>query len=131
MHNKINPAERYAQADFDVGIEYYSEVFMGDELNARFELAMRDIYRRARLEAHYNATRYLQMLDQNGDVETAHILINAPTVSDGYTALWERRRLDLTVEALIWDNPEYQEMFTANELKIIRMRLVDYEYVSK
>jgi len=104
---------------------------MGDELNARFELAMRDIYRRARLEAHYNATRYLQMLDQNGDVETAHILINAPTVSDGYTALWERRRLDLTVEALIWDNPEYQEMFTANELKIIRMRLVDYEYVSK
>ena len=104
---------------------------MGDELNTRFELAMRDIYKRARLEADYNATRYLQMLDQNGGLETAHILINSPTVSDGYTALWERGRLDLTVEALIWDNPEYQELFTDNELKIIKKRLVDYKYVSK
>lgn len=104
---------------------------MGNELNARFELAMRDIYRRARIEAHYNATRYLQMLDQNGGLETAHILINSPTVSDGYTALWERGRLDLTVEAVIWDNPEYQKLFTVDELKIIKKRLVDYKYVSK
>ncbi len=104
---------------------------MGDELNARFELTMQDIYRRARLEAHYNAARYLQMLDQNGGLETAHILINSPTVSDGYTALWERGRLDLTVEAVIWDNPEYQELFTDDELKIIKKRLVDYKYVSK
>ena len=71
------------------------------------------------------------MLDQNGGLETAHILINSPTVSDGYTALWERGRLDLTVEALIWDNPEYQELFTDDELKIIKKRLVDYKYVSK
>jgi len=102
---------------------------MADELYAHFELAMRDIYKRARLEVHYNATRYLQMLDQNGGLETAHILINSPTVSDGYTALWERGRLDLTVEALIWDNPEYQELFTDDELKIIKKRLVDYKYV--
>lgn len=104
---------------------------MGDGLNARFNLAMRDIYKRARLEANYNASRYLQMLDQNGGLETAHILINLPTVSDGYTALWERGRLDLTVEALICDNPEYQELFTEDELRIIKKRLVDYKYVSK
>jgi hypothetical protein len=103
---------------------------MGDALNARFNLAMRDIYKRARLEANYNASRYLQMLDQNGGLETAHILINSPTVSDGYTALWERGRLDLTVEALIWDNSEYQELFTEDELRIIKKRLVDYEYAS-
>lgn len=104
---------------------------MGNVLNASFELAMRDIYKRAKLEAHYNATRFLQILDQNGGLETAHILINSPTVSVGYTALWERGRLDLTVEALIWDNPEYQELFTDSELKIIKKRLVDYKYVSK
>jgi len=103
---------------------------MGDGLNARFNLSMRDIYKRARVEANYNASRYLQMLDQNGGLETAHILINSPTVSDGYTALWERGRLDLTVEALIWDNPEYQELFTEDELRIIKKRLVDYEYAS-
>ena len=103
---------------------------MEDGLNARFNLAMRDIYKRARLEANYNASRYLQMLDQNGGIETAHILINSPTVSDGYTALWERGRLDLAVEALIWDNPEYQKLFTEDELRIIKKRLVDYKYSS-
>ena len=68
------------------------------------------------------------MLDENGGVETAHILINAPTVSDGYTALWERGRLDLTVEAIIWDNPKYHKLFTEEELGIIKKRLIDYEY---
>jgi hypothetical protein len=28
-------------------------------------------------------------------------------VSEGCTALWERGRLDLTVEALIHDNPQW------------------------
>jgi hypothetical protein len=43
----------------------------------------------------------------------------------------QRGRLDLTVEAVIWDNREYQELFTEDELKIIKKRLVDYNYVSK
>ena len=101
---------------------------MGGGLNERFNLAMRDIYKRARYEAKYNATRYLQMLNENGGMETARILINSSTVSDGYTALWERGRLDLTVEALIWDNPEYHELFTEAELRIVKKRLIDYKY---
>ena len=103
---------------------------MAPDLKESFNLAMWDIYKRAKIEAKYNATRYLQMLDENGGLETAHILINAPTVSDGYTALWERDRLDLTVEALIWDNPKFHIFFTEEELKIIKTRLIDYEYLS-
>jgi hypothetical protein len=98
------------------------------DLKERFNLAMWNIYKRAKYEAKYNATRYLQMLDENGGLETAHILINASTVSDGYTALWERGRLDLTVEALIFDNPEYHELFTEDELLIVKKRLIDYQY---
>ena len=101
---------------------------MSDDLRRRFELEMRTIYRRARIEAGYNATRYLQMLDEHGGLDTARILLNSPKVSDGYTALWERGRLDLTVEALINDNPEFQVLFTAEELKIVRKRLVEYQY---
>ena len=102
---------------------------MKEDLNERFNLAMWNIYKRAKYEAKYNATRYLQMLDKNGGIETAHILINASTVSDGYTALWERGRLDITVEALIWDNPEYHELFTEDELRIAKKRLIDYQYI--
>ena len=103
---------------------------MVSDLIESFNLAMWDIYKLAKHEANYNATRYLQMLEENGGVATARILINAPKVSDGYTALWERGRLDLTVEAIIWDNPKYHELFTEEEMRIIKKRLTDYEYQS-
>ncbi len=76
-----------------------------EALEREFDLAMRGIYRRAKLVANYTATRFLRMLDENGGLETAKTLIHSKQVSDGYTALWERNRLDLTVEYLIL-NPE-------------------------
>ena len=52
----------------------------------------------------------------------------ADTVSDGYKALWERGRFDLTVEALISDHPEYQSLFTEEERQIAQRRLAEYKY---
>lgn len=101
---------------------------MKENLKERFNVEMMNIYKRAKYEAKYNAARYLQMLYDHGGLETAHILINGATVSDGYTALWERSRLDLTVEALIWDNPEYHDLFSDDELRIVKKRLIEYEY---
>ncbi len=48
-------------------------------------------------------------------------------VSDGYAALWERKRLDLTVEALIL-RPEWLELFSELEREIARQRLAEYGY---
>jgi hypothetical protein len=71
------------------------------DLEAKFDGAMMNVYRRALSECHYNATRFLQMLYDHRGLETARILLHASGVSEGYIALWERKRLDLTVEALI------------------------------
>lgn len=101
---------------------------MATELENRFDRAMMDIYRRAKVEARYNATRYFQMLTEHRGLETARILLHADTVSEGYTALWERGRLDLTVEALIHDHPEYRPLFTPEELAAARARLAEYQY---
>ena len=38
-------------------------------------------------------------------------------MSDGYTALWDRQRLDLTVEAVILD-PKWRPLFSSEELGI-------------
>jgi hypothetical protein len=94
----------------------------------QFDAAMMDIYRRAYSEAHYNATRYHEMLTLHGGLQTAQILIAANAVSEGYTALWERGRLDLTVEALIFDHPKYHSLFTPEELDRVRTRLQAFEY---
>ena len=74
---------------------------MPTEAESQFNEAMLNIYRRAKAEAGYNATRFLSMVVEHGGLETARYLLHAGTVSEGYTALWERKRLDLTVEAMV------------------------------
>ena len=101
---------------------------MTDTLVEIFHAKMLNIYERAKTEADYKATRFFHMVGENGGLETAKILIHSPHVSEGYTALWEIGRLDLTVEALIFDNPEYHELFTNEELAICKKRLIDYRY---
>jgi hypothetical protein len=100
-----------------------------DQLKTEFDQAMFRIYERALSEAKYNAIRFLHMLYEHRGVETARILIHASNVSDGYTALWERKRLDLTVEAIIHDNPKWHSLFTDQELAICNERLRDYQYI--
>jgi hypothetical protein len=101
---------------------------MPTPIENQFHEAMLNIYRRAKSEAKYNAQRFLQMVVDHGGLEAARMLINAEAVSDGYTALWERGRLDLTVEAMVLSAPQFHALFTENELAICRNRLADYEY---
>jgi len=70
------------------------------------------------------------MLHEHRGLETARLLIHSSAVSEGYTALWERERLDLTVEAAIRDNPKWHPLFTPEELQICVKRLTDYGYFS-
>ena len=97
-------------------------------LTSQFDEQMLGIYQRALVEAHYNASYFLQMLQDYGGLETARKLIHSRTVSKGYTVLWELKRLDLTVEALIHDNPKWYPLFTTDELNICEQRLKDYGY---
>ena len=71
---------------------------MPNQPEIEFHEAMLDIYRKAKSEARYNAQRFLQMVVDHGGPEAARMLIDSRTVSDGYTASYERGRLDLTVE---------------------------------
>ena len=101
---------------------------MTSNLEERFDVAMMDIYRRAKSEAKYDATCYFQMLGEHRGLKTARLLLHAEKESEGFTALWERGRLDLTVEALIHDHPEYHALFTREELEMARRLLEKYKY---
>jgi hypothetical protein len=93
-----------------------------------FDQAMFNIYRRAKDEAGYTATIFLGMISDRGGLLTAKTLINASKPSDGYTALYELGRLDLTVEAMVLETLEWHELFTDDELKRARRRLNQYGY---
>jgi hypothetical protein len=98
------------------------------EIEKQFEEAMFNIYRRAKAEAKYNATIFLQMLTDEGGLRTAKTLINAAKPSDGYTALYLKGRLDLTVEAMVIENSLWHTLFEQEELEKARKRLRDYNY---
>lgn len=118
-----------ARTDEEVGVCERMERDMSNHaLVDQFDEEMLRIYQRAQSEARYNASLFLQMLHKHGGLETARILIHKGKVSDGYTALYLRGRLDLTVEAVIHDNPHWHPLFAPEELQICEQRLIDYQY---
>lgn len=98
------------------------------DLQKQFERAMMNIYVRAKSEARYNATLFFNMLHNQGGLLTAKQLINSDKPSDGYTAPYERGRLDLTVEAMVVENERWHPLFTDDELAKAAKRLNDYGY---
>ena len=99
----------------------------GLDVRAEFERAMKDIYVRAKSEANYTATYFLGMLSDYGGLGTAQRLLASTQASTGFTALYERGRLDLTVEALVV-KPEFAGLFTDEEIDIARQRLDQLGY---
>lgn len=93
--------------------------------SADFGRAMLTIYERTKQEADYTASFFLSMLAELGPLGTARKILNSPAVSDGFANLWERGRLDLTVEALVLQ-PEYSPLFTQEELSRARNRLEQF-----
>ncbi|MFI2712101.1 AAA domain-containing protein [Micromonospora sp. NPDC018662] len=93
-------------------------------LETAFHEAMVRTYERARDEAHYNATLLLRMVTEKGGLATARQLLHHPVVSDGFTALWERGRVDLTAEAVVI-RPGFRELFTEEELAVASSRVVE------
>lgn len=101
---------------------------MPTQLEKDFHSAMEEIYRRIKKEAGYDAILFRRMLAEHGGPKTARKLINSRTVSDGYVALWERGRLDLTVEAQVLETPRFHGLFAREQLEICRRRLSESGY---
>jgi hypothetical protein len=96
-----------------------------NDLERRFHRARIGIYEKAKRETGYNATRFLQMVSELGGLAAARRLLAAPAASDGFTALWERGRLDLTVETLVLSE-QYRELFSDEEREGVAARLAAY-----
>ena len=93
-------------------------------LEVKFHQAMLGIYGAALREAKYKATRFKQMVVEKGGLATAqHLLDSKPeNVSEGFTELALRQRLDLTVESLVLDE-QWRPLFTAEQIRVAQARL--------
>ena len=96
-------------------------------IEKQFDNAMMKVYRDAKEQCGYTATRFHGMLCNRGGLDTARYLLAAREVSDGFTKLWEFGRLDLTVECVVLSS-KFRELFSDEELRSARKRLRDYGF---
>jgi hypothetical protein len=78
----------------------------------------------------YNASRFIQMVNDQGGLVAAKYLINSTQPSEGFTKLWDLKRLDITVEARALQ-PQFRPLFAASELATCRRRLAEYGWRHK
>jgi hypothetical protein len=100
-------------------------------LAAEFDRAIRYRYS-AEIPAAtgYRPARMLEMIDKYGGLDTVRRLKMQyeDFASEGYTRLWEFRRLDLSFEALMHD-PRFASLFTDEERAWACKRLAEYQYI--
>ena len=103
---------------------------MTTQHHSKFTLAMYALYERTKRETGYNPHAFFQMLTTHGGEETARRLIHAPRQSDGYTKLYlmQPSRLDLTVEAVVVECAEWQDLLGPETVAKATKRLNDCGY---
>lgn len=94
-----------------------------------FHQKMVEVYEKAKTECHYNAVRFHQMVQNEGGLLAAKKLLASNHYSEGLTRLWELKRLDISMEALVLKEP-WCQLFTNDELAIARKRLKDLGYLN-
>lgn len=79
-------------------------------------------------ELGYQPSSLRVMVNQHGAVGAARRLLEDRAVTDGFVLLWERQRLDLSVEALVCDQ-RFDGLFTEAERAAAQERLDEFGYV--
>ena len=91
------------------------------QLEDAFHARMRRIYEEAKAIG-YPATRFIQMVEEMGGLATAQVLLASDKPSDGLTHLWEKKRLDLSLEAVILEE-QWHPLFSDAERAHARRKL--------
>jgi hypothetical protein len=97
-------------------------------LEHEFDDACMDSVRESR-KLKYDPKLFVAMRSELGSVEACRRLINALQWPDGFSRLWEMKRLDLSIEAIVHDNPKFRPLFDARTLENCEKRLVESEYI--
>jgi hypothetical protein len=78
----------------------------------------------------YKPKAFMAMTFEHGTVDAVKILINSSNVSEGFTRLWELKRLDLSMENIIQED-KWKDLFSNEEKEKAKKRLSEYGYTRR
>jgi hypothetical protein len=71
---------------------------------------------------------YRWLASPEASLTTTKKIMTSNHPSDGFAEFWQRGRLDLTVETLVVESPNYRELFTDEKITSARKRLQECGY---
>ena len=95
--------------------------------NGRYETRCIQVAEEVEAVLGRQVTRFRAMCAEHGAVQATKRLIHARP-SDTFSVLWEKGRLDLTVEAVILTERQWEPLFDDEDREAARKRLQDYEW---
>jgi hypothetical protein len=78
----------------------------------------------------YRPSYLIKMISDDDSVVAVKSLLNGKTETYGFTTLFEKRRLDLSMENIVYSE-NWGDLFTEEEISIAKKRLKDYGYLPK
>jgi hypothetical protein len=97
-----------------------------DDRERALDEVLKDTTRQCQKLGYYPAYA-VRMIAESGPLGACRRLLDKPEVSQGFTRMWELKRLDITVEAIAL-RPELAPLFTNEELAVARERLEKVVY---
>lgn len=96
----------------------------------RFTAFLREKATEAKRDLGYDPKQFIGMLNADGGYATVSKLVGGKNPSDGFTKLWQKGRLDLSVEALVLET-EWIQFFDEQLVKHAERKLkaVEYKYL--
>lgn len=98
-----------------------------EQLKALFNQDIIDLYKRMIKLVKHKPTRLMDYINKYGGYEAAVKYISTESNVQDFAVLWEKERLDLSVEALITRQP-YRVLFDDSILKFCDKKLKEYSY---
>ena len=98
-----------------------------EQLKKLFHQAIIDLYKQIIKSVKYKPTRLMDYINKYGGYEAAVKYISTESNVQDFAILWEKERLDLSVEALI-TNEQYRPLFSEDILSFCDRKLKEYSY---
>jgi hypothetical protein len=77
----------------------------------------------------YKPKAFMAMVAEFGAVNAVKKVVNSNDITEGFTRLWELKRLDLSMENIIQE-AEWENLFTEEERQKSKRRLAEYGFKS-
>jgi len=96
-----------------------------EEFEKKVQIAIKEM-----INLGYKPKAFMSMIFESDTVTAVKKLLNNKNISEGFIKLWEKGRLDLSMENIVYSE-NWGDLFTKEEINISEKRLKEYKFIKE